>query len=466
MKSYKKLINNSIIFGIGTLGSKIISFLLVPLYTYYLSTAEYGTVDLTITTVNMLLPIVSASIFEAVLRFVMDSNGRDNQSTGHTLSNSIIIALWGFFISLLFYPLMSYFRLLEGNIFYLYVILLVQIFEKVFAQYTRAVGKVKKFAFNGILLTFSTAILNILFLVYFDLGVLGYYWAIIIANFISVLYLFISSGAIKDVKIKYVNLNTIKELFNYSVPLIPNSLMWWLINASSRYFIRVFSGIAANGLFAVASRIPSLLNIVNQVFAQAWQLSAIEEYESKNKSEFYSNIFKYLSSVMFLATSGIIVILKKTFEILFASDYFSAWKIVPFLLLGAVFASFSGFLGTNYIAAKETKGVLKTSIFGGVISLILNTLFIPSFGIIGAGISSMMSFIAMFLIRLVDTRQFVSIKVNWSIFLLNISIIFLQIGILFMSLSQIGELTIQVILFSVILFINRNLFLKIFKKEK
>lgn len=463
MKSYKKLISNSFVFAVGTLGSKVISFLLVPLYTHYLSTSEFGTVDLTITTVNMLLPIVSVSIFEAVLRFVMDRHKSDDQSLSTILSNSILIALIGFLISLTFYPLFSYLGMLENNLVYLYLILFVQIFERIFAQYARAIGDIKIFALNGILLTFSTGILNVLFLVYFGFGVLGYYWAMILANVISILFLVASTKAYKNIGRRYFNSNTIKGLLEYSLPLIPNSLMWWLINASSRYYIRIFVGIAANGLFAVASRIPSIISIVNQVFSQAWQLSAIEEYESENKSEFYTNVFKHLSSVMFLATSAITVVVKILFDNLFAEEYYSSWKVVPFLLLGAAFSSFSGFLGTNYIAAKETKGVFKTSIYGGIISLVLNTLFIPTFGIIGAGISSMASFFAMFLIRLYDTKQYVDIKINWVFFSTNLLVILLQTGILYLNLPMVTELIAQLILFGILIIVNRKIFYYAFK---
>lgn len=466
MKSYKKLIGNSFIFAVGTLGSKLISFLLVPLYTYYLSTSEYGAVDLTVTTVNMLLPIASASIFEAVLRFVMDRGKNEEESVEAVLSNSILIAFIGIVFSILMYPIFSYLGLLGNNLVYMYIILFVQVFERIFAQFARAIGRVRTFAINGILLTFTTGILNILFLVYFGLGVIGYYWAIILATIISIVYLFFATKAYTHVDLKQFNSETIKNLLGYSIPLIPNSLMWWLINASSRYFIRGFVGIAANGLFAVASRIPSLINIVNQVFTQAWQLSAIEEYENENKSVFYTDVFKYLSAVMFLAASAITIIIKPIFANFFAAEYFISWQVVPFLLLGSVFSSFSSFLGTNYIAAKETKGVFRTSVYGGIISLALNALLIPTFGIIGAGVSSMASFFAIFLIRLYDTKKYVSIEIDWVTFLGNLLVIFVQVGALFLDLPNSMEMAIQGILFIVLLMINRKFFFASLKLVK
>lgn len=449
----------------GNLGSKVISLILVPLYTYYLSTTEYGVVDLVTTTGTMILPIVSSSIYESVLRFTMDQK----QKSDRILTNSIVIATIGFFIFMAFYPVFVYFNIFESYLNYLYLLVLVQLFERIFAQYARAIGEVKIFAINGVLLTFSTGIMNILFLVYFNLGIRGYFTSLVISNVISLVYLLIATKAYKKISFKLFNKSFSKELFGYALPMVPNSLMWWLINASSRYFIGFFVGISANGLFAVASKIPSLINMINQVFNQAWQLSAIEEYESENKSLFYSTVFFSLSSVMFLGTSVIIILVKVLFANILSIEYYNAWKVVPFLVLGAVFSCFSGFLGTNYIAAKETKGVFKTSVYGGVISLALNLAFIPSFGIVGAGISSMLSFFAMFYIRVLDTKKYIELKIDWRHFFGNLSIIFMQIFILTINMSLFYESIIEITLLFILLILNKKMlkqFMNIFQFSK
>ena len=453
MNSYKKLVNNSLIFGVGTLGSKVISIILVPLYTYYLSTSEFGTVDLVTTTVNMLLPIISASIFEAVLRFVMD---KDSESDV-ILSNSLFIAVYGIIIAIACYPILSHYNVFGENLLYFYLILIFQIFEKIFEQYSRAIGKVKIFALNGVLLTFLIGILNVLFIVFLGMGVYGYFYSLIIANLISINFLVFATAAYKDIQISKLSKDTTRTLLIYAAPMIPNALMWWLINASSRYFILYFVGVSANGLFAVASKIPSLISIINQVFTQAWQLSAIEEYDSHNKSTFYTNVFNYFSSIMFIGTSTIIVINKFLFTFFFSADYFKAWEVVPFLLIGAFFSSFSGFLGTNYVAAKQTKGVFKTSVYGGIISLILNFFFIPFFGIVGAGISSMISFFVMFLVRYFDTKKFIEMQINWSMFFFSILILLIQTIILFINLSLTTEVIIEITLLILLVMLNRHL---------
>lgn len=454
MNSYKKLFKNIVIFGIGVLGSRLISFLLVPLYTYYLSQREYGTSDLVMTTVSMLLPIVSGTTHESVIRYVMNKSYEKKE----VIANALFISTVGYLVFLLFYPLLRTLNFLEGSLEYLYLLLLLQGINQLFAQYTRGIGESKKFALNGIILTFFTGIFNIIFLVYFGWGLDGYFLAYISGYLISVLYLLKSVRPLKGVNLSKLNKDISITFLHYSIPLIPNSLMWWLVNSASRYFINGFIGLEANGIFAVSSKIPALINIVSQVFSQAWQLSAFEEYENTEGSKFYSNVFDVYFSALLLATSVIILVTKPVFSLVFADSYFAAWQPVPFLLLGTTFSAASGFIGVAYTASKKTSGVFRTSVYGGVISLILNIMFIPTWGIVGAGISSMVSFFSMFIIRYLDTKNLISLQIRWKKVMLTLLLIGIQIFILFIGLSIRVELILNAFILAIILLVNLDLF--------
>lgn len=454
MNSYKKLFNNVIIFAVGVLGSKVISFLLVPLYTHYLSQGEFGTADLVMTTVSMLIPLVSASMHESIIRFVMNKSFDKKE----VMANALTISGIGYIVFLLFYPILKYLNVLGDSLEFIYIFLLLQGLHQIFAQYTRGVGESKKFALNGIITTFFNATFNILFLVYFDWGLNGYFLSYILGHLIATLYLIISVKPLKGIRFADLNKETSLTFLRYSVPLIPNSLMWWLINSSSRYFINGFIGIAANGIFAVASRIPALINIVSQVFSQAWQLSAFEEYGKDSDEKFYSNVFDFYFSILLIATSAIVLVVKPAFSVLFAESYFNAWQPVPFLVLGTAFSAASGFIGVAYTASKKTSGVFRTSIYGGIISLVLNFIFIPTLGIVGAGISSMFSFFAMFVIRYFDTKEILTMQVKWPKVIITVTLIVAQTIILFMDISLKMELTINTIFIILILIINKNVF--------
>ncbi len=242
------------------------------------------------------------------------------------------------------------------------IVLSLQVINESLSQFLRGVGKIKLYVLNGIILTFCIGFFNIIFIVVFKLGVIGYFISLLISNLISFLFLFVFCKLYSYIDISLIKKKSIIKLLNFSMPLIPNAIMWWLINSSTRYFLYYFVGSEANGLFAVASKIPSLLTIITTIFFQAWQLSAVEEYESETKSKFYSDIFKYYSQVLFMCTSFIILILKPTMNVIVSEAFFESWKIIPVLLLSVVYSSFSTFLGTNYIAAKKTNGVFTSSL--------------------------------------------------------------------------------------------------------
>lgn len=454
MNSYKKLFNNVLIFSVGVLGSKVISFLLVPLYTHYLSQGEFGTADLVMTTVSMLLPLVTGSMHEAVIRFVMNKT----YDKSEVLANALAISGIGYLIFLIFFPILKYLNVLGDSLEFLYIFVFLQGIHQIFAQYTRGIGESKKFALNGIITTFFNATFNIVFLTQLNWGLNGYFFAYILGHLLATLYLIISVKPLRGLRFNQLKKETLSVFLRYSVPLIPNSLMWWLINSSSRYFINFFIGIEANGIFAVASRIPALINIVSQVFSQAWQLSAFEEYGKSDDRKFYSNVFDFYFSLLLLATAGIVWVVKPVFSVAFAESYFTSWQPVPFLVLGTAFSAASGFIGVAYTASHKTGGVFRTSIYGGIISLVLNLIFIPTMGIIGAGISSMLSFFAMFVIRYFDTKEILEMRIKWKKVIITLLIIGLQTLVLFLDISMSIEVAINAALFLILLFVNRNVF--------
>lgn len=451
MNSYKKLLNNSFLFAIGNFGSKIILLLLVPLYTYYLTTAEYGFADLVTTSTILLLPIVSANVFDAALRFTMDKE----ESQSQVLSNSVFVGVLGAIAAVSLYPLLSLLEIDQNMLNYTYVILLLQVFQNILSQFARGLGKIKVFAINGIWMTLVMSIANVILLTRYDMGIAGYLLSIVIANVASIGYLIVALKIWRFLDLSHINKPLVKTMLAYALPIIPNSIMWWLISASNRYFILGFLTASANGIYAVANKVPAILSLVTSIFTQSWQLSAIEEYESENKSEFYSKVFSYYSSLLFLGTSSILVVLKLFMASFIAPEYYEAWQSVPFLLLGVVFSSFSAFLGTNYLAAKETRGVFRTSVYGGLVSVVLNFWLIPYFGLIGAGVANMISFAIMWILRIFDTKRYIVIVMNTQIMIANLVLVGCQIGILFLNLKF--ESLIEMLFFALVFANNREL---------
>ncbi|XXD09013.1 lipopolysaccharide biosynthesis protein [Klebsiella sp. R445] len=462
MNRYSKLLNNSAIFALGSLGSKIIIILLVPLYTYYLSSQDYGVVDLISSTQALMMPFVTLTVEQALLRFLIGTENKDQINS--IFSSSIFVCS----ITLLFLLLTCGVVILSDLwnprlVIYFYFLVMASVFQVLFSTYLRAIGETKKFALSGVIQVLALLVLNALFLVYFKMGVDGYLLSLIGAYVVSALYCaYCSRGVI--VSFSLINKQVIHKIIQFSLPLIPNYSMWWLVNNSTRYIVLSFIGLSANGLFAVASKIPMCINVFVTVFQQAWQISAFEEFESKDRSRYYSSVFRSYYQFLFLLASLLLVANKWIFTYLVSSEYFLAWEMVPFLVYGVLYQTFSSFLGTIYTANYKTKSVFYTSVIGAVISIGANFIFIPLYGAVCAGVGASLGFFVMWYLRLRDTRKIIYTELKCVEFSFLNVIYFVQVAFLyvFQELSLSIQFIIQLMLFIFVCYLSRAFLISVF----
>lgn len=448
MNQYKKLFNNSLIFAIGNLGSKLVTFLMLPLYTYVLSTSEYGVVDLMLTTTSLLLPIVGLSVYDSVLRFSMDKK-YDKKTV---FSNGFYVTLCSSLVLTFSIPLILLYKF---QMIFLPLLLIIQLFQNLFAQYAKAINKINVFALNGVLLSFLTAIFNIIFLLPLNMGLTGYLISLLLANLFSSIYLAIRLKIWSLVDWNLINKNEIYKQLRFSVPLISNSIAWWFTTAVGRYFILLYLGTAANGIYAVSNKIPTLLIILTSIFSQSWQLSAIEGYEDKNEEVFLNIVYNFYFFLLFVGSSVLIFLAKPLMSILVSSDFFEAWKYIPLLLLTVIFSSASGFLGAQYVAMKNTIGIFKTTIVGALINIVLNIILIPKIGLQGVGLSSFISFFVVWLLRHIAINK--KYNLNSNMFRIFVVIFLLVIQSFFSILNlEYSTIIVQIIIIFIILLIYKD----------
>ena len=419
----KKLASNLGMFAIGNLGSKLISFILIPIFTRYMSAEQFGHVDLITTTVNMLLPIVALSIADAVFRFVMDQ-GADTKTI---FSTSVSFTLCAIMVTIIALPIMLMFHVQYAA--YLLVYLALGLLQTLFQNFVRGIGYVRIFAMNGLFSSIVLALIGMIEIVALRQGVVGYLDALIISALLSVFFMFFSARLWRFYSFSTNNIYLLRRMLVYSVPLIPNAFLWFFTNDASRFFVVGFLGLAANGLYAVATKIPTIINVFYNIFAQAWQISAVEEYESEQREEFFSSVFNANVGVSVILIGGIIIFIRPLMAVYAGASYFEAWKIVPMLLIASFFSNLSSFLGTIYLASKRTTGVMKTTIYGMLANVIFNFTLIPLLGLQGAGIGAALGFAFVTFVRLYDTRKMLQIHVNRMQLCGSVGIIIVMTGI-------------------------------------
>lgn len=423
-KKYNALIKNIGLFTIGNFGSKLVSFLMIPLYTAILSTTDYGTVDLIQSTAQLLMPILLLSIQDATLRFGMDPKYKKEDVLSTTI-NVIIKGTAILLIGIIIVNATGIIKLsLEYEIFLFFAFLLGAL-NNCFNLYLKSRDKASVIAIGGIIGTIVTCLSNILSLVIFKLGINGYIISNLLGIFIQLLYQFIVGKIYKDLHINKYN-NISKPMIKYSTPLIANSIAWWINNASDRYILTWISGINANGIYAIAYKIPNMLTTFQNIFQNAWSISAISEFDKDDTDGFIGNNYMLYSFVSIIGCSIILLFNIPIASILYSDQYFEAWKYVPFLLMGTVFNGIAQLEGALFSATKRTKEVSKTTVIGAVVNTIGNLMFIHIWGIMGAALSTMIGYGLMWLLRTKSLQKFIKMKIDWKKHSIAIIILLLQ----------------------------------------
>lgn len=292
-ESRKKLINNFIVFLTGSFGSKLLQFLLIPLYTSILSPQEYGTVDVLQTVSMLLIPIFSLTIAESVFRYGME----DAFDKKEVFSIGLSITGIGSALLIAVGVILNFFLENSDMIFLMILLSIFNMLRTVTSQFLRATGKVKLFTIDNVLQTCGILGLNLVFLLVFRWGSRGYLLGYVGGNCISFLFGIVACGLWKYVSFSAMKKSTYRVMLKFSVPLIPNTICWWISSSTDRLMLTAMVGAAANGLYSVAHKIPSIISIIVNVFIQAWQISANEEFEEKIPGNFME---KFLAHYLFL----------------------------------------------------------------------------------------------------------------------------------------------------------------------
>ncbi|MGN0525054.1 lipopolysaccharide biosynthesis protein, partial [Eubacterium sp.] len=454
MDKYKKLATNTIIFAIGTFSSKILSFLLMPFVTSKLVTSDYSTADLIQQTANVLIPIVFLQINSAALRFALDKQA--DKSDVFTVG--VRTTLKGFLVFLIFYypvtlinindmPLGQYAPLI-------YLFVLVSGMRQLCQQFVRGCGQVRVFAIDGIVATGTTLLFNLLFLGPLNMGVNGYVLAIIASDLFSVLFLFVATRLWNNLHFHKVDKKIKHDMLKYSVPLMPTIILWWIINVSDRYMVTGFVGSAENGLYTAASKIPNFVIMFSSIFIDAWQLSAVDEYDSDDKAEFFTKIFRIYSGGIFAVSSALILACQLITKILVADSYYESWRYVPVLIIATTLSCLVNFLASVYMAEKKSVMAMVTALSGALTNIVLNLVLIPLIGALGAAIATIAAFAVVFVFRGSNTRKYIKIKFNAPLIAVEVAILAAQCVVMLWLKSGIYMYLAEAALFGAMLLVN------------
>lgn len=463
MNKSEELVKNTIIISVGKLFTQFLSFVLLPLYTTVLTTEEYGIVDLISTYVQLLLPFVLLQIDQALLRFVIEDRA---SSEKNSIKISSVIIFW--LIQILVYAIILSIanRFLKINFWlYLSVTVVVTSLSSIFLQIARGLGDNISYSLASFFCGASTVILNVVFLTIFQLRTEGMLLSVIIGNITTILYLFFKLRIWKYISVRFFDYNELKKMLLYSLPLVPNALIWWIINASDRIIVSNALGASANGILAIAHKFPTLITTFYNFFHLSWTESAALHLKEKDKDEFFSSVFDTVLRLFSSVSIGLIAVMPLLFPVFINNSYSEAYYQIPIYTCASLFNIIVGLYSVIYISEKKTNEIAKTSFCSGIINILVNLLLINEIGLYAASISSAVAFGIMALYRAHDVKKYINQRINIKL-ITQIIIMFLLAGISYYLENTIISIGFFIVALINAIVINKDLIIKCISKVR
>lgn len=446
----KELRDNTIIFAIGTIGSKAIQFILVPLYTTFLSTEEYSTADIIVSTISLIFPLLTIGIGNGVIRYVV--NHKENEKSA--LRFSLTICCIGTCIIVAFMPFILKIESFEVYGVFFPILFLTYSVKDTLANYCKAIGNNRQYAIDGIISSIALTTISILLISFAKLGVKGYLVSTIVAQGISILYLSHSCNVCCTLKNSNIDKELSREMVRYSLPLMPNGLFWWIIQMSDRYMVLWLCGESCNGIYSIAYRIPGIFNLVVSIFIQAFGITAIKECDNqkteigKYDGKYFGKVYEKYIAVSFVSASLVLLFSQPISNILIKNEFQGAWRYVPLLLCAYAIGNLQAFYGSIYSGIKKSNIVLLSTMAGAIANIMLNYMLISKYGAFGASIATIASYFIVYIMRVLMITKYI----NMDHYLLKniISIAFLcTMAVSYVWLGTIGKIV--AIIFAIVM---------------
>lgn len=393
-----KLLKNTIFYSLGEICPRIISFLLLPVYTRYLTTSDYGILSYTNTIVSFLLVLGSLSLNTYILRFyfIHRQEKQQKQMIGSIYMTTFIM---NFVILLLAYSTFPYlidnFNLQVPWDPYFKLAILAYFLDS-FSVIPLVIYRVRQdaqyFVYLSLGRTLLQVVLNIYFIVFLQIGLLGYYYAAILAyaSFIFFYLRIIKKYACFSIKRSYVS-----EGLKYALPLLPGALAYLMLSVSDRLILERNVPISEIGIYNVAYTLSFALNIVIQSGYKAIEPEIFKRYSTPDYYAFLRKAQALFFATIYVAGLGIALFSQEVFYYFTADSFHVAYMYVP-ILITSVFMTGQNVIYSGVLSAeRKTKVVGMAIMCGAVTSVCLNILLTPLWGVKAAALSSALSFFLM-----------------------------------------------------------------------
>lgn len=411
----RAFLKDSVIYAIPALLSRGISIFLVPLYTRVLSAADYGSFDLLIAFSSFVSLVVALEISQAVARFYTGTEDKNYKVSyaSSALWFTVFCYLVFSVVALAFSKPLSVFVMGRDGLVHIFqlgilYISLNAIFSLVQNQF-RWELKGKNYAIASLLLSFSSALGAVVLAYFMKLGLFGLVWGLILGTMIGTLY------GLWNLRTSYrlqFDMARVREMLVFSVPLVPAGLAVVASIYIDRIMISYLMTIDDVGLFGVGVRLASIVGLLMVGFQGALTPLVYTYHRNPETPAHLAKIFRYFSAFALLLCAGVSIFAKDILKFMTSPEYYSAATVVAFLAPAALLAQMYIFAPGIGIA-KKTHLMIWINLSGLVVSVLLSWFLIPLYGIEGAGVSTLISYIFVFAAYMCSSQLYYPVPHSW-----------------------------------------------------
>ncbi len=412
IKKYKMQITNSLIYTFSTIVSKAVPFLLLPLFTAYLSKKDYGILGL----ISAIFSI--SSIFVGLrpsLFIIVKGSQLDKKEVAKYIYNICFVTLYSAIIVGIVLIIVRHAFFNELSI-YIFILITFMGFLSVFNELLETIFQIEKKAYCYFIYQLSkttlSASLVLLLIIFFGMGWEGKFFAdflVILAFSIFALYYLIRKRYI------VINYDIDKQiyLFKYLSPLTLHVLGLVLMGSIDRVFISNMIGFEATGLYSIGYTIGALLGVIHDALLKVWSpefYKKMKDATVKTKIKILKFIYLYILG-SFLMYGVFVWVAPFIFNIMVNIKFHEAYPIVPIVALGLTFESVRKlFIGYHYNLGKNYR-IAFITISAGILNAIMNYILIPKYGIDGAAYATLIAYTIVAIITIIDVNKFE--KIPW-----------------------------------------------------
>ena len=437
----KSLLSDSLIYGLSGIVTSFIGVFLIPIYTKVFDPADYGVIALLGTTGNILFLLTIFNLDNAAaVWFWSNTEDRERRATFSSwfwflFCISVVVAL-AFIILPGFWS-----QLILRTTHYEYLIRLFGV-TVLFGSFQKIVNiwyRMKRMPLHAVGfalgLSLITIGLNILFIIHLKWGLKGTYSA----QSISALLGFVGCVVVlrKNLSLSFFSMSRLKEMLVFSLPLLPSSLMFWLMNSASSYFLSFYSTKSEIGLYMMGSMIAGVFNLVIWAFMQAWGPFAMSISKSEEAKSIYSNILELYFVIGLLAVFFIAFFAEDILRVFTNERYLGSKHVIFILSASILFQGIPQILSIANAITRNNVSYAQAVIVGSLLTVILFNIFIPWFGKEGAAISVLLGNIVVPIYHGVKVQRSYPIPYNFKrmVRALGIIAMFLVIGFWIVNLT-------------------------------